>query len=195
MKLYLLRHGERGNGIEQDTLTKLGIEQSKISGKYFETIEIDRIISGTLERIKNTTQEIINYVNCSVEYSDLLNEQSLGVLQGKSASAYKEALAKSCLSKDEFRSEKGENSYDAYNRAVKFVDNLKNCNSSILVVSSSGVISNIVTILLSMPMEKNINFKVNFCSISYFEVDKGIVKDFYIDNITHLAKLSLNFKK
>lgn len=194
MKLYLLRHGDRGNGIEQDTLTQLGIEQARRTGKYFASIKIDKIISGTLERIKYTASEIINCVNCPVEYTGLLNEQSLGILQGMPASFYKEALNKSGLSKEEFRPEKGENSHDAYNRAIKFVNILKNYDGNILIISSSGVISNIITILLSMPIEENVNFKVNFCSISYFEINHGIVKDFYINNITHLAKLSPYYK-
>lgn len=189
MKLYFLRHSERGHGPEQDTLTPTGIEQAKKSAKYLRNIKIDKIISGSSQRARRTAEEIIKLIpNCPVEYTSEINEQSLGVLQGKSGKEYEEALTKSGKSPDDFRPENGENRTDAYKRAKNFVNKLKKETAeSILIISHSGFISDVCTILLNLPMGESKNFKTDFCAITYFELDKGFkVKRYFVNCTNHL---------
>lgn len=191
MKIYFLRHGERGHGEEQDTLTEIGIEQAKRASKFFKNIKIEKIICGNSNRAKKTAEMILRYVDCKLEYTSQVNEQSLGIFEGKSKKEWDEAVKNSELSEKEFRPLNGENRKDAYDRAKKFIQILKKSNyNSILVISHSGFISDIITLILNFSEEENIHFKTGFSAISYFELDdKNFeVKDFYIGNLTHLGK-------
>lgn len=196
MKLYLIRHGHRGNGEEQDTLTSIGIEEAKRIAKHFKDITINKIICATSNRSKKTAEEIIKIKNCRVKFTSLLNEQSLGILEGKSKSEYKKALEESRLSEEKFKPINGENTSDAYHRATMFVNKLKKEKSkNILIISHAGLISYIITILFKMPIEENKYFKVNFCSVSYFDIDKRFcIKNFFINDTTHLIKESPYYK-
>src|SRR3989338_6768784 len=152
MKLYLLRHGERGHGESQDTLTEKGVEQAKKVALYISELRIGKIISGDSQRAKITTAEILKIKKYPVDYTSLVNEQCLGVIQGKSGKEFGEALKKSGLSKKYFRPINGENRYDAYERARKFVGKLRSEKTeNILVVSHSGFISDVITLLLDKP--------------------------------------------
>jgi len=190
MKLYLLRHGERGHGPEQDTLTKVGLEQARITAPHFKNIKIDKIISASLNRGKKTAEEVLKVVRCEIEYTKEVNEQSLGDLEGKTGSEYREALNKSGLDSKEFRPNNGENRYDAYERAKIFFEKLKKeAVSSILIVSHSGFISDLITLLLRKPMEESKNFKTQFCAISYFDLDEDFnVKEYSVNDVSHLSK-------
>ncbi|MEM4230870.1 MAG: histidine phosphatase family protein [Candidatus Pacearchaeota archaeon] len=121
MKIYLLRHAQRGYGKNQDTLTEIGKEQAKRTAEFFKKIKLDKIICGSKNRAKETLQPILKYQKCQVEYTSDVNEQELGIFEGKSAKEFKEAIENSGLSEEEFRPEIGENRKDAYERAKKFM--------------------------------------------------------------------------
>jgi len=190
MKIYLLRHGQRGHGEKQDTLTDVGKEQARRTAEFFKKIKLNKIICGSKNRAKETLRPILKYQECFVEYTRAINEQELGVFEGKSAKEFKEAIENSGLSEEEFRPEGGENRKDAFNRAKKFYMKLqKEKVENLLVVSHSGFISDLITQILGLPEDENIHFKTGFCSISYFESDKNFkVKDFFIGELKHLAE-------
>jgi len=190
MKLYFLRHGHRSFGKKQDTLTTIGKEQAKRTVKFFSNIKINKIICGTSNRAKKTAIPIIKRLGYKATYTNYVNEQSLGIFEGKSKKDWKEAVKLSGLPEDEFRPKGGENRQDAYERAKKFVNMLKKEKAeNILIISHAGFISDAITLLLNLPKEESAHFKTGFCAISYFELnDKFKVRDFYIGNLTHLAK-------
>jgi len=189
MKIYLLRHAQRGHGEKQDIVTEIGKEQSKRTAKFFKNIKFDKIICGAKDRAKETLQPILNYQKCEIEYTPEVNERELGIFEGKSGKEWKEAVEKSGLSEEEFKPENGENRIDAYNRAKKFYKKLcKEKAKNVLIVSHAGFISDIITLLLNLPEHENVHFKTGFCSISYFEMDETFkAKDFFIGELKHLA--------
>lgn len=191
MKIYLLRHAQRGHGEKQDTLTEIGKEQARRTAKFFKKIKLDKIICGDKNRTKETLQPILKNQKCDVEYTPDVNEQELGVFEGKSANEWKEAIEKSKLSEEEFRPENGENRSDAYNRAKQFYKELqKEKVGSLLIVSHAGFISDLITLLLDLPEHENVHFKTGFCAISYFDLDENFkVEDFYIGELKHLADI------
>lgn len=191
MKVYLLRHGQRGHGLEQDSLTDIGKEQARRTARFLKNMGFSKIICGNKKRAKETLKPILKYQRCGVEYTSEVNEQELGILEGKSAKEFKEALENSGLSEEEFRPEGGENRRDAYERAKKFYNRLKKENiQTLLVVSHAGFISDLVTLFLGLSEEENIHFKTGFCAINYFELDKNFkVKNFYIGELKHLAEI------
>jgi broad specificity phosphatase PhoE len=171
MKLYLLRHAERGHGEKQDILTDLGVEQSKKIIPFLEKLDINKIICADTNRAKETINPFIKKSSLSVEYTPLVNEQEMGELAGKSGSEYREKLEKSGLSKEEFRPKGGENYSDLVHRAKDFLNNLKNEKvENILVSTHAGFICSIIISLLNLPKE---NLTFDFASITYIEFDKN----------------------
>jgi broad specificity phosphatase PhoE len=176
MKLYLLRHAERGHGKEQDTLTETGIEQSKSIVSSLEKLGINKIICADTERAIKTIEPFLDKFHGEIEYTDLVVEQKMGKLAGKSGQEYRDALEKSGLDKKEFRPEGGENYYDLIERAKKFLKGLKNEKTeNILVSTHAGFIRAIIVSLLKLPEEE---LKFDFVSITSIEFNK----DFKIIN-------------
>ncbi|MDI3543823.1 MAG: alpha-ribazole phosphatase [Candidatus Woesearchaeota archaeon] len=197
MKIYLLRHSQRGHCEKQDSLTEIGKEQARRTADFFKTIKLDKIICGYKNRTKETLKPILRYQECSVEYTQDVNEQELGIFEGKSDREFKEAIENSGLSKDEFRPEGGENREDAYERAKIFCEKLKKENAkNLLIVSHAGFISDLIMLFLSLPEEENVHFKTGFCAISYFDLDENFkLKDFSIGELKHLAHYSKENEK
>ncbi|MBI5798115.1 histidine phosphatase family protein [Candidatus Woesearchaeota archaeon] len=172
MKLYFIRHAQRGYGEEQDTLTEEGVEQAQKLAKYLCKFEIDKIICSSLNRTRKTVEPTLAILHVPVEFTDEVIEQKNGILQGRTAEEYRTALRESGLTKEEFRPEGGENESDAYHRAERFVQKLKKQKEqNILIISHAGFISNIVVILLKKSKEERKNYKSDFCALTYFELD------------------------
>ena len=190
MKIYLLRHAHRGYGEEQDSLTEIGLEQSRRTAEFFCYIKLDKIICSNKNRVRETAKQIMERMNCAVEYTSEINEQELGIFEGRSGKELQEAVKNSGLPEKDFRPEGGENREDVYNRTVKFYKMLKKEKvDSILIVSHAGFISDLIALLLELPESENVHFKTGFCAISYFELDKEFkVRDFYIGDLTHFGK-------
>ncbi len=189
MKLYLLRHAHRGVGEKLDTLTELGKDQVKRVSKYFRNKKIDKIICGVSQRARKTAEPIIEEKDVEVEFTSDVNEQSMGVFEGKSGREWKEAVLASGLLEQDFRPEGGENRRDAYNRAKSFFEKLKNEKvENLLIVSHSGFISDLITFILNLDEKESLNFKTGFCAISYFELDSNLKPiSFYIGDLSHLV--------
>ena len=191
MKIYFLRHAQRGYGEKQDTLTEIGKEQARRTAEFFKNMQLNKIICGTKNRAEETLKPILKYQECYVEYTPNVNEQELGVFEGKTAKEFKEAIENSGLSENEFRPERGENRKDAYKRAKRFYKKLKKEDArNLLIVSHAGFISDLVTLFLSLSGDENVHFKTGFCALTYFELDENFkVKDFYIGELKHLANV------
>jgi broad specificity phosphatase PhoE len=170
MKLYLLRHAERGHGKEQDSLTLYGKEQSENIVPHLKSLNIDKIFCAKTNRAEETIKPFMKHFSKEIEYTSLINEQEMGELNGKSGEDYRKVIEKSGLNKKEFRPEKGENYYDLFERAKKFLDSLKKEKAErILISTHAGFIRATVALLLNLPEEK---LEFNSASITFIELDK-----------------------
>lgn len=167
MKLYLLRHAERGHGPEQDILTELGKKQSEEIVPYLTNLKIDQVICAETNRAKRTIEPFILSFNSKVEYTSLVNEQEMGELSGKSGLEYKNALEKSGLTKEDFRPKGGENYRDLMNRVKIFLNRLKKEKyQNILVVTHAGFIRSIINLILNVKKD-TLNFDA--ASLTFIE--------------------------
>ncbi|MCK9596796.1 histidine phosphatase family protein [Candidatus Pacearchaeota archaeon] len=184
MKLYLLRHAERGHGKKQDSLTKNGIEQSKKIASFLEKLNINKIICADTKRARNTIKLLEDKFSGKIFYTKLVNEQEMGVLAGKSGEEYRKALENSGLDKKSFRPENGENYYDMVERAKKFRKMLKKEKSkNILVSTHAGFIRTLVK-LLRIPDE---NSKFDYASISIIKFNRfGKPARYHLNSKKHL---------
>ena len=147
---------------------------------------------GSKKRTADTLQQIFDYQKCNVEYTSLVNERELSIFEGKSEKEWKGAIENSDLSEDDFKPVNEENRGEAFDRAEKFYKLLKKEKvKNLLIVSHTGFISDLIIILLNLPAHENINFKISFCAINYFNLDKNFkVKDFYMGELKHLTYLN-----
>ncbi len=170
MKLYLLRHAERGHGKKQDTLVKEGVKQSNLIINSLSKLGIEKIYCSDSKRTKKTIEPFLKNFNGEVIYTDEINELRMGVLEGKSGKEYNEMLEKSGLSKEDFRPPKGENFEDFRNRVKKFIESLKDeKKEKVLLVTHGGVIRNFIKSLINLPPEEI--SKIDFVSLTTFEID------------------------
>ena len=85
-KIYLVRHGQASFGEKDyDNLSKLGLEQSYLLGQHFNhlNVKFDKIITGTLKRQIQTSNQIIDTANIKVkpQQTNLLNEYDQSIVQ------------------------------------------------------------------------------------------------------------------
>jgi len=186
MKLYLLRHCERGHGENQDTLTELGKGQAEKMVSYLGTLKIDKIICAETNRAKETINPfLVKSGFKNVEFTSLVNEQEMGELTGKLNSEYEKAREEAGLSKDEFKSKRGENYFDLIERARLFLEKLKKEKlEDILVVTHAGFIRSIAILLLNLKREE-LNF--NSASITSIELDEKFnILNYKLNSMSHL---------
>lgn len=185
MKVYLLRHAERGCGEKQDTLTSNGKKQSQIIVPYLKKLKVDKVICANTNRAKETIEPFLKHFSKElVVYTYLVNEQEIGKLAGKSRNEYRAALIKSKLNEKEFRPKGGENYYDLIDRAKKFLGDIKKDKSkSILVSTHAGFIRSFITLILNVPNE---NLIFEYASITFIEFDDEFnVVDYKLNQIYH----------
>ena len=188
MKIYIVRHGERGIGVSNDILTEKGLQQTKKTSEFFKDKKIDKIFSSSYNRAKQTAIEIQKTIGCEIEFTELLNEPSLGIFESKPVKEWKEAFKESGQTIEQYRPPSGENRYDAYTRAKQFIKKIKSENSEeIIIVSHGGLISDLISLLHQEPIEASNKYKTNFCSITTIQLneDKNI-EHADINNKTHL---------
>ena len=74
-RFYLVRHGEKVKQIGDPPLSEKGFLQAKLTGKYFKTIPIKKIISSPILRTKQTAQQIAEVLALDFVIHDFLKER------------------------------------------------------------------------------------------------------------------------
>lgn len=98
--IYLARHGEteynrrnqiQGRGIDA-SLNETGVQQAQAIARHLQDISIQRIVSSSLKRSRQTAETIANEVQLNVlAYRDL-DEMDFGILEGKPVAEIKSEL-------------------------------------------------------------------------------------------------------
>lgn len=161
LELYFIRHGEtiwntekKFQGTSNSNLTKLGIEQAKLLGKFFENISFSKIYSSPLERAISTTKYIVGE-DKNIIPIDEFKEICMGEMEGKTLSYFEETFPKEY--KDFWDSPeiydpsnfKGENFYNLLERVEKGLAKIINENNDgkILIVTHGITLKAIFNII------------------------------------------------
>lgn len=183
MKIYFVRHGQRGENENFDKLTWVGREQSKRLGDYFNGLKINSVYCSPQNRAKETLKLIKSKANLpSAKISERIRQQRVPGEVGH------EVMERMNFKED--------TEYELDKRVQRFLESLKKNHEeeNVLVLTHKKVIlSSICRILNLPPTEKIFLGKVQSASISYFELDEKFkVKDFSINDTSHLARSGLD---
>lgn len=211
-EFYLVRHGQASFGAKNyDKLSELGHQQARWLGEYFTSrdISFSKAFMGDMVRHRETTQGILDglsqppavtvdtgfnefdFKNIGDSYLSVNPQNSLPK-NPKPTDFYRLLkLAMHAWSQDLLPSDTLEESWlDFRNRvqgALHAVCN-QNCDKPILIVSSGGAISMLMSLVLGLDANQviELNMQVRNTSISHFYFNKSNIRLSSFNNIPHL---------
>ncbi|QBM22449.1 adenosylcobalamin/alpha-ribazole phosphatase [Citrobacter arsenatis] len=173
MRLWLVRHGETEanvaglySGHAPTPLTERGIAQAQTLGTLLRNVPVDNVLCSELERARHTTQLILGDREVPVRKIPELNEMFFGDWEMRHhrdlAREDAENYAVWCNDWQNATPTNGEGFQAFSQRVERFITQLadyKACQN-LLVVSHQGVLSVMITRLLSMPASAMWHFRV-----------------------------------
>jgi broad specificity phosphatase PhoE len=214
-EFYLVRHGQASFGAKNyDKLSQLGHQQARWLGEYFTARDItfSQAFMGDMVRHRETTEGILdgllqppvvsvdtgfnefNFKNIGDSYL-ALNPQSSLPKNPKPADFYRLLkLAMHAWSQDLLPNETLDESWQDFKNRVLRVLNLvcdQNSDKPILIVSSGGAISMLMSLVLGLDAKqvRELNMQIRNTSISHFFFNKNNIRLSSFNNIPHLDSL------
>lgn len=214
-EFYLVRHGQASFGAKNyDKLSELGHQQARWLGEYFTArdISFSQVFMGDMLRHRETTQGILeglsqsptvtidigfnefNFQNIGKSYLSL-NPHSKLPENPTPADFYRLLkLAMHAWSKDLLPRDTLEESWSDFKNRVQGALHLacnQNSDKPILIVSSGGAISMLMSLVLGLDAQQviELNMQVRNTSISHFYFNKNNIRLSSFNNIPHLDSL------
>lgn len=197
MKIWLIRHGEKGSNtgnIANIELTEKGRRQADLAGKRLMNESVDIIFSSTMTRARQTSDEINKYLNVKVEYRDELKEIDMGEFDRHDREY---VLNKYPNFKSEFERHEtdmpypnGECGGDVWLRAGKVFDEiLVSGFKNVAVIAHAGTIRAIICGTLGLQQEKRFGFgnPPEHCSITLLNYVNGFYYLHIFNDYSHLG--------
>ena len=176
MKIILVRHAEvikeyqgKYNGHIDVSLSQNGIKQAKELAVKLQDINFDKIYCSDLLRAKQTLDQF-NY-DLEPIFSENLREKSWGIHEGKSFSEIESMGIKYKNFEQWISTLDGEN-FKEYSKKIEnyFKDVIfKQKEENILVVTHSGVIKTLISILEEISLEKAFSISLPYASYKLIE--------------------------
>lgn len=180
MNIYLVRHGQsqsnisgRYCGVTDVPLTSAGEAQSKRTARYLRGLKADRVYSSPLSRASFMTKLICE----QALYTPQLCERNFGAWEGLTyediCRDYPKEAEKWNADWINYRIPGGESARDVENRCAEFLSRIKTDDSDCIVITHSGIIRNIITLLLEMEAGQVWRFCADNGSVSHIEITDG----------------------
>lgn len=181
MKLYFIRHADKGTGScynehlqHQDyPITKQGEKRAAKLAEYFEHINLDAVYASEYKRAQQTAGAVAERKGLSVSVDERLNEIDNGVIDGMSDEEIKRkypVFFKDFLSfSKDVRFPGGETGSETKQRQKSLLDDLIKKNEDALLVTHEGYIRLLVCHLAGLPVYKRCKFKMDYCGICEVE--------------------------
>lgn len=180
MKIYLIRHAQRGSGKNYDTITEFGKKQAKRIGPYFRDKKITYVYCSENERAIQTFEYIKPFLG-----RDVIIKITPEVRQHNTPSEVGKDAIKEFDLKEESQSQLS-------NRVSKFIKKLhrENNKDNVLIVSHKQVIKEIICKVMGRPSKESIYInKLPSGSITFFEFNsRGKLVKSLVGDLTHLMK-------
>ena len=181
MKLYLVRHGETEEnatrviqGWNPGKLTPLGIEQAERLAHRLRDVRFDAIYSSDSARAADTGRIIGQFHNTPIQFTDRLRERHMGVFQGGPSLAFEQAQEQSGLSDADFTPEGGESLEELTQRAMSFVQALRerHLNQTVLLVAHGRFNSMLLAAASGLSKQDALTMKQTNTCVNILECDE-----------------------
>lgn len=182
--LYLIRHGiteynvlGKYQGISDNSLNEIGINQSKNLVHYFNHIHLDKIYVSKLRRTFETAQYFAGVKSIQPEILNDIEELNGGFFEGKEDSElierYAEEVHNLRTNLPAFKAPNGETAKQVYNRVSKAIVAIVNQNKgkTIAIVSHGIVLQLFISYILKIPFDDIKAIKLENASVSKINVD------------------------
>lgn len=188
MKLYFIRHADRGigdffNGClkHQDfPITDLGKSRAENLASYFEHKEISAVYASGYLRAQQTAIELATKKGLETVIDNRLNEIDNGIIEGMSDGEIKEKYPSFwrdffSYSKD-VRFPEGETGEDVKARQGSLLNELITSGKNAALISHEGYIRLLICNLLNLPVYERYKFSIGYCGITEIEFCKDLGK-------------------
>ncbi len=197
MELLLIRHGESEadllkvhEGRADFPLTDRGRQQVQLmADRVKKEFPPEIIWASTLQRASETASILSEKIGCSIHFEEELMEFNNGIQAGQTFEEAKKYPIPKYLH-DRF--EEGESHIEFRMRIESIFSKIlsSSLHNRIAIVAHGGVINCLLRSFFHMPVNKDFYFKNGDTGISYIEItDQGNVIHF-LNNTSHLSKLS-----
>ena len=174
MKILLIRHGEAEVKGNDSVLTELGKKQSKKLADYLNTLKIDKVISSTLTRAKQTAKYYLKLkLNPNVNYESLEGAKE---------------IYRKIVGGDEKPGTSPNRESEDKKSADKFLEYLKSSKSSSIAVFTHGNLIRYIISKLKNKDSKSYGKSIEVFPASITEINSNNITE--INSISHLGSLA-----
>ena len=194
MRLLLARHAETdGNrrevylGSRDEDLNKNGVAQAEKLALRLKDYKIDLLISSDLKRARKTAESIDKYHKLGIEICSEIRERSVGVFEGRPKIELLKAVGRSGKEFHEYKPKNGESCTEVKARVVPLLKKLikENSDKTVLMVSHSGVILELLFYLTKLPRSEYVRLKHDRAALTIIDIGK-VNKIEMLNNTDHL---------
>jgi 2,3-bisphosphoglycerate-dependent phosphoglycerate mutase len=197
-RLTIVRHGEtewnvamRLQGMQNSSLTKNGLRQTRLVAKALRTHQFNILISSDLGRAVKTAEIINKYHHLEVITDSDLRERNFGIMEGLTREQiqdiHPEVFNGYMDRKDTYSIPQGESLIEFYTRVTSDLKRIAKTyeGKEILVVSHGGVLDCTIRMVFNYPLSAPRHFSIYNASVNSFLITGN---DWYLEqwgNIDH----------
>jgi 2,3-bisphosphoglycerate-dependent phosphoglycerate mutase len=197
MDLLVIRHGQSEadilkviEGRADFNLTELGYQQASLMAEWVSRyMTIDKIISSTLKRAKQTADNLSKIINVPVEYDDLLMEWKNGLIAGLT---FEEADKRYPLPENKYPHTaiyEQESMIEFRMRAEIILSRIINespSKSKIAIISHGKMINMLFRSFLELPISTDVSISSGDTGIHHWKIDDTERRIIKINSLVHI---------
>lgn len=172
-----VKEGRLAGRIPEVHLNEKGREQGERLAHSFQHVPFEAVYSSPLERAMETAYYITKERKLNIQQEQALNEIDFGDLQGEKISNLRKTnlWKKMRQTPSLIRFPNGETFFEAQQRAVQFIDMLReqwNKTQTVVCVTHADIIKLIVIYFLGLPLDSFRRIDIGTATITAFYIDK-----------------------
>lgn len=193
--IFLVRHGQKHNEVDDPGLTELGKRQATEVGKYFKNINFDAVVVSPLRRTKETAKKILEIIGGEFKIDTRLVER-MEWTEEITGGDFMLEWVKATSDRD-YVPRVGSSSRNSGKRIENLINTLDDNYQNILLVTHGGVIMDYLRNVfgdealktLKKQYEAGEDFEMSNCSINKVVYGAGIKLEL-LNYTNHLVKIT-----
>ena len=184
-ELVLIRHGEtlwniqsRMQGHLNSNLSKLGLSQVSLLGKWMKKINFRHIYCSDSPRARITAEAITKLSGHDLKIDKRLREKNLGIFEGltsdEAMDKYPEAFRLFKTAGSEYIIKNGESTKQLLERTFEFIEEIRNIhkNERVIIVTHGGVVRVLIKHTLGISLDSATCFQIRNTGIFHLFWDE-----------------------